>query len=29
MTQLINIPNPAAIVLIRDLIGTDELKNLL
>lgn len=29
MTQLINIPNPAAIVMIRDLIGTDQLKNLL
>lgn len=29
MTQLVNIPNPAAIVMIRDLIGTDELRNLL
>jgi hypothetical protein len=29
LTQLVNIPNPAAIVMIRDLIGTDELKNLL
>ena len=29
MVQLTSIPNPAAIVLIRDLIGTDSLKNLL
>lgn len=29
ITQLVSIPNPAAIVLIRDFIGTDELKKLL